>query len=150
MPCQYDITRNFVSLSCLIYPRECHLYSCQSLFRYWSLRPMEAASIDVEHDKCLLHPQHLMKLSEKGIRWLMQHDGSRQSALSPMHRRKGCMRDRDILLLLIVPISSFLYNQCIIHRFLCFPPPFINFRTRFLLRGEGCDTPYHQNTNYPH
>jgi hypothetical protein len=27
---------------------------------------MEAASIDVELDKFLFHPQHLMKLSEKG------------------------------------------------------------------------------------
>jgi hypothetical protein len=27
------------------------------------------------------------------------------------------------------------------------PPPFENLRTRFLLRGEDCDTPHHQNTN---
>jgi hypothetical protein len=29
---------------------------------------MEAGSIGVELDKCLLHPEHLMKLSEKGNR----------------------------------------------------------------------------------
>jgi hypothetical protein len=29
-PCHYDLTRDFVYPSCLIYPRDCHLHSCQS------------------------------------------------------------------------------------------------------------------------
>jgi hypothetical protein len=93
-PCCYDLTRDFMYPSCSIYPGECHLYSCQSSFRSWSLTPMKAVSIDMKLDKGLLNPKHSMKLSEKGIGWLMQHDRSCQSTLLPTHRRKS-MHERS-------------------------------------------------------
>jgi hypothetical protein len=47
------------------------------------------------------------------------------------------MRDREVFLFLAVPISFFLHDQGVLHCFLCFPPPIINLRMRFLLRGRA-------------
>jgi hypothetical protein len=58
-----------------------------------------------------------------------------QGAMSPMHRRKGGMGEREVLHLTVL-ISSFLHDQCALYRFLCFPLPFVNLGTRFLLRGR--------------
>jgi hypothetical protein len=47
---------------------------------------------------------------------IMKHHSILQGETSPMHRRKSCMSNREVLLLSSVPISSVQY---IIHRFLC-------------------------------
>jgi hypothetical protein len=86
----------------------------------------------------------------KRIECLMQHDQSLRSALSSRAAGKSCVRDREVLLLLTIPISLFVYNQCILHCFLCFPPPWVNLGMRFLLRGEGCNTPCYNFPNYLH
>jgi hypothetical protein len=70
-----------------------------------------------------------------------------QGAMSPTHRRKGGMGDREVLLHLTILRSSFLHDQCALHCFLCFPPPFVNLGMRFLIRGEGCNTPCYRNPN---
>jgi hypothetical protein len=64
--------------------------------------------------------------------------------MSLTHGRKSCMGVHEVFLLPIVLISSFLHGQCIIHYFLVLPYPFINLRTRSLLRGwrEGAVTPH--------
>jgi hypothetical protein len=49
---------------------------------------------------------------------IMKHHSILQGETSPMHRRKSCMSNREVLLLSTVPISSVQY---IIHRFLCSP-----------------------------
>jgi hypothetical protein len=59
------ISCDFMYPSCLIYPRECHLHSCQTSFRSWSLTLMEAVSISVKLNKGLLYLEHSMKLSDK-------------------------------------------------------------------------------------
>jgi hypothetical protein len=63
-------------------------------------------------------------------------------------RGKGCMRDREVLLLPAVMISSFLYDLCVLYRFLSFPPAFINLRMKFLLRGEGYNSPCYGLPNH--
>jgi hypothetical protein len=72
-----------------------------------------------------------------------------QGAMPPTHRRKGGMGDWEVPLHLIILITSLLHNQRVLHRFLCFPPPFINLGARFILRGEGCKTPCYGSPNYP-
>jgi hypothetical protein len=72
---------------------------------------------------------------------VMKHNPIRQFAISPMHERKSFTKDQKVFLLRTIFISSFLHEQCALHRFLCFPPPFVNLNTRFLLRGRVV-TPY--------
>jgi hypothetical protein len=78
-----------------------------------------------------------------------KHNPTRQGAMSPTHERKSCMKDREVFLLWTISISSFPHDQCALHRFLCFPPPFVNLGTRFLLSEEGCNTPCYGSPNLP-
>jgi hypothetical protein len=55
--------------------------------------------------------------------------------MSPTHKRKSCMKDQEVFWTIL--ISSFLHDQCALHHFLCFPPPFVNLGTRFLLMGRA-------------
>jgi hypothetical protein len=139
-PCRYELTHDFMYPSCLVYPRECHLYSCQSSFWFRRLTPMEAVSISVKLHKGLLRPEHLMKSSDNGDRVINAIGLESAKCSITMRWGKSCMRDREVPLFPIVPISSLVHDQCIRHRFLCFSPPFINLRMRFLLRGEGYNT----------
>jgi hypothetical protein len=84
----------------------------------------------------------------KGFEWLNQHGQSLQSTLSPKHERNSGMRHWEVFLLSTVPLSFLLHCQCIFHRFLC--PSFVNLGTRFLLRGEGYNTPCYGFPNHLH
>jgi hypothetical protein len=67
------------------------------------------------------------------------------------HARKEKLHERPrSFLLRTILISSLLLDQCALHRFLCLPPPFINLKTRFRLRGEGCNTPCYELPNIYH
>jgi hypothetical protein len=152
-PCHYDLTHDSMYPSCLIYPRECHLRSCQSSFQSRSLTQMEGVSIGVELEKVLSIQSIWWNCQMKRIKWSTQHDWSLQHAMSLTHGRKSCMGVHEVFLLPIVLISSFLHGQCIIHYFLVLPYPFINLRTRSLLRGwreGGCNTPCYKNANHLH
>jgi hypothetical protein len=131
------------------YPREGHLRSHWGLIqfgssyldgrgcpRHWNLRKFFFLS------KLLLE---LLNQEDRVMRRhtsrVMKRNQILQCAMSPMHRRKGDMGDQEVLLHLIILISSFLHDQCALHHFLCFPPSFINLGTRFLLR-ERAITPH--------
>jgi hypothetical protein len=87
-PCRYELTHNIMYPSYLVYPREFHLYSCQSSFLFWCLTPMEPVSINVKLHKGFLRLEHLMKLSDNGDR-VINATGSESSKCSvATHRRK--------------------------------------------------------------
>jgi hypothetical protein len=102
-PCRYDPTHEFVHPPRLIYPWECHLRWCQSSFRYRSLTPMEAVSINVELKKVLLHPEHPMKLSDKED-WLMNATWLESTTCSITHAWKEKLHGRQI---------RFLHSSCL-------------------------------------
>jgi hypothetical protein len=134
-PCHFDLTRDSVYPSYSIYPRECHLHSCQSVYRSWSPMPMEVVSIGVDPDKDLLHLKPPMNYQMKRIdRWTQYR--WEPTTCSQRPRRRSCMGDQEVFLLPTVLISSFPHNQRILHRFLC-STFFINLRMRFLLRGRN-------------
>jgi hypothetical protein len=60
------------------------------------------------------------------------------------------MRYREVLFLPTIPTSSFFCDQCILYHFLCLPPSFVNLEARFLLMGEGCNTPCYGFPNHLH
>jgi hypothetical protein len=125
------------------YPREGHLRSRWGLIqfgssyldgrgcpRHWNLRKffflseLPLALLNQE-DRVMRH--HTSKV--------MKRNHILQGAMPPTHRRKGGMGDREVLLHLIILISFFLHDQWALHHFLCFPPLFVNLRTRFYLKG---------------
>jgi hypothetical protein len=112
-------------------------------------------SLTLELEKVLFHSEHSIELDQEGVRKrntsrVMKHNPILQGAMSPTQGRKSSMRDREVFLLPTVPISPILRDQCILHRFLCFPPPFVNLGMRFLLRREGCNIPCYDFPNYLH
>jgi hypothetical protein len=127
------------------YPRECHLRPCQRSIPFgsfylnggcrpwlWNLRMFfPILSIQLES---LDQEDWVMK--PKTSRF-MKHNPTQQGTMLPMQERKSCMKDQEVFLLQTILISSFPHDQCALHRFLCFPPPFINLGTRFLLREGG-------------
>jgi hypothetical protein len=133
-PCCYDLTRDFMYPSCLIYLRDCHIYSCQRSSQSWSLIPMEVVRIDMEHDKDLLHPEHPMKLSYKedwpmdatlmGV-YIMLWEIEKEK----LHGRPRSFSPFDCPDIVVSPQSRHPSS------FLVQPPPSVNLRMRFLLGG---------------
>jgi hypothetical protein len=83
------------------------------------------------------------------VKWWTQPDQTQQRALSPTHRRKSCKEDRKDPLL-DYPDILWSPRPMRLSSFSCAPPPFVNLGTRFLLRGEGCNTPCYGNSNQGH
>jgi hypothetical protein len=129
------------------YPRECHLWSRRGLIQfgssyldgrgcpwYWNLRkffflselPLEPLN---QEDRVMRH--HTSRV--------MKRNQILQGAMSPMHRRKGGMGYREVLLHLIILMTSFLHDQRVIHRFSC--PSFENLEARFPFKGGGLEHP---------
>jgi hypothetical protein len=144
-----------VSIS-IYYPREYRLRS-----RRWSI-PFESSypvgglpPLTLGYEKVIFHSEHLLELLDQEDRVMkcdtsrvMKHNPILQGDMPPMHERKSRMGDWKVFFLPGLPISSFLYNWCILRRFLC-SPPFINLETRFLLRG-GYNTPCYSFINHLH
>jgi hypothetical protein len=137
------------------YRREGHLRSCWGLIqfgssyldgwgcpRHWNLRNfffLSELPLELLNQEDWVIRRHTSRV--------MKRNHILQGAMSPTHRRKGGMGDQEVLLHLTILISSFLHDQCALHYFLCFPPHFINLRTRFLLRGKCCNTLCFVNPN---
>jgi hypothetical protein len=86
------------------------------------------SSSTLEFEKVLFqseHPIELMdqedRVMERNTRRVMKHSLILQGAISLMHERKSCMGNQEVFLLSIVPITSFLHDQCIFHHFSCHP-----------------------------
>jgi hypothetical protein len=75
------------------------------------------------------------RASDKTIRQRVLTDGCNID-----ENLQQALGDREVFQLPTILISSFLHNKCVIHHFLCFLP-FVNLEMRYLLRGEGCNTP---------
>jgi hypothetical protein len=80
---------------------------------------------------------------------VVKHNLILKGVISSMHGRKSGMDDREDLLLSTVPISDILIATQSMH---CssFLVPLLNLGTRFLLRGEGCNTPCYGVHNQLH
>jgi hypothetical protein len=112
----------------------------------WEFLPWwEMSSLTLEFEKDLYHfeyPIELMdqedRVMEHNTRRVMKHIRILQGAMSPMHRRKGCLRNWEVFILPTTSISSFIRSQCIVHHFLC---PLHKYRDEISYKGEGCHTP---------
>jgi hypothetical protein len=147
-PYHFELTHDFVYPFYSIDPREHHLHSCQSSFRSISLTLMGVVSIGVQHEKVLPHPEHPMKLLDKED-WVMDATWWESTTCTGRLRMKSCMRDQEAFLLLTVPIFSSLHDQCILHRFLCFPS-FHKSWDEIFFKGECCNTLCYKNANHLH
>jgi hypothetical protein len=115
---------------------------------FWKFLPgwrMSPLTLDFEEVLFLSElPLELLNQEDRVMRRhtsrVMKRNQILQGDMLPTHRRKGGMGDQEVLLHLIILMTSLLHNQRVLHCFFCFPPPFVNLRTRFLLRGEGCNT----------
>jgi hypothetical protein len=147
MPCQYDLTCDFVYPSCPIIQENI-------IFNSANYRS------SLEFEKVIFYSKHPLKLMNREDR-VMKCDTSRfmeynlilQDIMSSMHGRKIDIDNWYILLLATISIPFLRHAQCIFHHFFYPPPPhpsFINLRMRFFLRGEGSNTPCHQNPNPSH
>jgi hypothetical protein len=134
------------------HPREYHLWSCHWSIQFGSSYPEGMSSLTLELKKVLFHSEHQIELDQedgvmkRNTSRVMKYNPILQGAMSPTHRRKSCMRDWEVFLIPIIPISSFLRCQCIFHRFLC---PFLcKSRDEIFLKGEGCNTPCYGFPNH--
>jgi hypothetical protein len=137
------------------YPREGHFWSRWGLIQFGCSYLDERGCPQHWNLRKFFFLSELMLELLNQENWVMRRHTSRamkrnqilQGAMSPTHRRKGGMGDWEVILHLTILISSFLHDQCALYHFLCFPPPFVNLRTRFLLRGEGSNTLCYRNSN---
>jgi hypothetical protein len=141
--CHYDLTCDFVYLSCSIIQENIVFYSTNDRSSW----EFENVIFDFKHPLELLDQEEQVR--KRNTSRVMKHNLILQGTMSPMHGRKSCMRDWEVLLCSIVPKSSVLHGQCVLHHFIVLPP-LINLGTRFLLRGEGCNTPCHSYPNCCH
>jgi hypothetical protein len=80
---------------------------------------------------------------------VLKHNLIRQRALTPAPGRKSYMRDREVFFLELSQYHLFSMVDAIYIIFYA-PPPLVNLRARFLLRGEGCNTLCYGFPNYLH
>jgi hypothetical protein len=87
----------------------------------------------------------MMKCNTSGV---MEHSSTLQGAMSHAHESKSCLGDQVVY---SVQLSSILWSSWPMHpsSFSC-APSFVNLGMRFLLRGEGCNTPCYAFHNYLH
>jgi hypothetical protein len=114
------------------------------------------SSSTLEFEKVLFHSEYPIELMdhedrvlEHNIRRAMKHNPILQGAMSFMHGRKSCMGNREVS---FFQRSRYLRFFAINASFIvsCAPPPFVNIRTRFLLRGEDYNTPCYEILNHQH
>jgi hypothetical protein len=70
----------------------------------------------------------------------MNHDPILQGAMPSMHGRKSGIDDSEDILLLIILIPDILLAIRSMLRLSFLVPLILNLGTRFLLKGEGCNT----------
>jgi hypothetical protein len=155
-PCGHDLNRVLVYPSCPNVPEKI-IFDAPMSIQLGSPYPMEDVALTLRYEKVYFFSKLSLELLDQED-WIMKcntsrvmkHNSIQQGAMSPTHKRKSCMKDRKVFLLWTILISSFLHDQCALHRFLCFPPPFINLGTRFLSRGRAVTPRVTLFPNYLH
>jgi hypothetical protein len=88
------------------------------------------------------------RVMKRNTNRVMKYDLILQGAMSLMHRRKSGMGDREAFLVQRFSCPScYTINASFI---VSCAPSIINLEMRFLLRGEGYNTPYYDYPNYCH
>jgi hypothetical protein len=111
--------------------------------------PMEGVSLSIGTWDSSSPPRVSDEVVRLRVKWWTQHNQALWHALSPTPERKSCMGDCEDPLL---DYPDIIWSPRLMHpsSFSCAPPPFINLRTRFLLRGEGCNITYFGKPNQSH
>jgi hypothetical protein len=110
----------------------------------WKFLPRWVMSSSMlEFEKVLFYSEHPIELMdqedcvmEHNTRRVLKHSLILQGVMSPMHRKKSCMGNREVFLLSTYPISSSLHGQCIIHRFM-YPPLLHKYRDEISFKRGG-------------
>jgi hypothetical protein len=148
-PCRHDLTWD------LVYPSWSIIQTNSVFDRVWgsfqprSLYPGRRCPLSTTSlQEVILDSEHLTELLGQEDR-VMKHSSILQwchVAHSWKGKSHGRLRSLSSFQLSRYSISFLLFGQCIVHRFLC-SPSYRNLRMRFLLRGEGCNTPCYGKLN---